>query len=308
MKVGLLRRFDTPVRCLIMSSAALSVLISAMIMLSVLWESYKFFQIVSPADFIFGLKWSPQLAIRADQAGSSGAFGAAPLFAGTFLITMVALLVAVPLGLFAAIYMSEYAGSRLRAIAKPSLELLAGIPTVVYGYLAIVLFTPFARDFASSIGLEMATESALIAGLVMGVMIIPLVSSLSDDVINAVPQSLRDASLAMGATSAETVKKVVLPAAMPGIVAAVLLAMSRAIGETMIVVMAAGYAANMTLNPLESVTTVTVQIVKLLVGDQEYDNPKTLAAFALGLCLFFATLIINYLAVKMVKKYREKYE
>ncbi len=278
------------------------------IVLSVLFESIRFFQLISPIDFLFGLEWSPQTAIRADQVGSSGAFGAVPLFTGTLLISAIAMLVAVPVGLMSAIYLSEYATPRFRATAKPILEVLAGIPTVVYGFFAALTMAPLVREIGQSLGLEVASESALAAGLVMGIMIIPFVSSLSDDVINAVPQSMRDGSYALGATHSETIVKVLLPAALPGIVGSILLAVSRAIGETMIVVMAAGLSANLTANPLESVTTVTVQIVTLLTGDQEFDSAKTLAAFALGLVLFTITLTLNVIALHVVRKYREQYE
>lgn len=252
------------------------------------------------------------MAIRADQTGSSGSFGAVPLFLGTLLIAALALLVAVPTGLMSAIYLSEYASRRTRSIVKPALEVLAGVPTVVYGFFAALTVAPLVRDLGLGLGLDqwitISSESALAAGLVMGVMIIPFVSSLSDDVINAVPQSLRDGALGLGSTRSEVIKQVVLPAALPGIVGSILLAASRAIGETMIVVMAAGMAANMTANPFDAVTTVTVQIVTLLVGDQEFDSPKTLAAFALGLVLFAVTLCLNYLALHIVRKYREQYE
>jgi phosphate transport system permease protein len=224
------------------------------------------------------------------------------------LIALIAMLVAVPIGLMSAIYLSEYAGERFRTIAKPLLEILAGIPTVVYGFFAALTVAPFIRDTGGIIGLSVSSESALAAGLVMGVMIIPFVSSLSDDVIHAVPQTLRDGSLALGATNYETIRNVVIPAALPGIVSGVMLAVSRAIGETMIVVMAAGLSANLTANPLKAVTTVTVQIVTLLVGDQEFDSPKTLAAFALGLFLFVFTLALNIIALYFVRKYREQYE
>ena len=236
------------------------------------------------------------------------AFGALPLFAGTFLIAFVAMCIAIPVGLLSAIYMAEYASSNIRNIAKPLIEILAGIPTVVYGFFAVVVVAPFIRDTGNYFGLEIASESALAAGLVMGVMIIPFVSSISDDVINAVPQNLKNGSLGLGATKSETIKKVIIPAALPGIIGGLLLAVSRAIGETMIVVMAAGMSANLTANPFEAVTTVTVQIVVLLVGDQEFDSPKTLAAFALGLVLFIMTLILNYIALHIVRKYREQYE
>jgi phosphate transport system permease protein len=273
-----------------------------------LFEALRFFEAIPFFDFIFGLSWSPQTAIRADQVGSSGSFGAIPLFLGTILISLIAMLIAVPVGLLSAIYLSEYATSKFRSIAKPSLEVLAGIPTVVYGFFAALTVAPFIRDVGTSIGLTVASESALAAGIVMGVMIIPFVSSLSDDVINAVPQAMRDGSLGLGATHSETIKQVIIPAALPGIVGGVLLAASRAIGETMIVVMAAGLSANLTINPLEAVTTVTVQIVTLLTGDQEFDSPKTLAAFALGLMLFVTTLVLNVFALHIVRKYREQYE
>ena len=252
--------------------------------------------------------WSPQTAIREDQVGSSGAFGTVPLFTGTLLISGIAMLVAVPVGLMSAIYLSEYAGSRVRAFAKPMLEVLAGIPTVVYGYFAALTVGPLLRQVGEALGFAVASESALGAGLVMGIMIIPFVSSLSDDVINAVPQALRDGSFGLGATQSETIRQVVLPAALPGIVGGVLLAVSRAIGETMIVVMAAGLSANLTANPFEAVTTVTVQIVTLLIGDQEFDSAKTLAAFALGLLLFLTTLMLNIVALRVVRRYREQYE
>lgn len=278
------------------------------IVLSVLFEAIRFFKVVPVTEFIFGLDWSPQMAIREDQVGSSGAFGAIPVFAGTLMISGIAMLVAVPLGLMSAIYLAEYANKKFRAVAKPLLEILAGIPTVVYGFFAALTVAPFIRDIGVSTGLDVSSESALAAGLVMGIMIIPFVSSLSDDVINAVPQAMRDGAYALGATPSETIKQVVVPAALPGIVGGVLLAISRAIGETMIVVMAAGLAANLTANPLQAVTTVTVQIVTLLVGDQEFDSPKTLAAFALGLLLFVVTLILNIAALYVVRKYREQYE
>jgi phosphate transport system permease protein len=278
------------------------------IVLSVLYEAIRFFKVIPVTEFLFGLKWSPQMAIRADQVGSSGAFGAVPVFVGTLLISAIAMVVAVPIGLMSAIYLSEYANSKFRATAKPLMEILAGIPTVVYGFFAALTVAPMIRDAGTFLGLDVASESALAAGLVMGVMIIPFVSSISDDVINAVPQALRDGAYGLGATQSETIKQVVLPAALPGIVGGILLAVSRAIGETMIVVMAAGLSANLTLNPLSTVTTVTVQIVTLLVGDQEFDSPKTLAAFALGLLLFIVTLILNVIALRVVRKYREQYE
>ena len=278
------------------------------IVLSLLFESIRFFQMVPVTEFLLGLKWSPQMAIRADQVGSSGAFGAVPVFVGTALISAIAMFVAVPIGLMSAIYLSEYANKKFRAVAKPLIEILAGIPTVVYGFFAALTVAPFIRNTGSNLGLGISSESALAAGLVMGIMIIPFVSSLSDDFINAVPQALRDGAYSLGATQSETIKQVILPAALPGIVGGVLLAVSRAIGETMIVVMAAGLAANLTLNPLKSVTTVTVQIVTLLTGDQEFESAKTLAAFALGLMLFVVTLLLNIIALHVVRKYREQYE
>jgi phosphate transport system permease protein len=278
------------------------------IVLSVLFEAVRFFQAVPVTRFLFGLQWSPQMAIRSDQVGSSGAFGAVPVFAGTLMISAIAMTVAIPIGLLAAIYLSEYATARVRSTVKPCMEILAGIPTVVYGFFAALTVAPAIRRAGGALGLDVSSESALAAGLVMGIMIIPFVSSLSDDVIHAVPRSLRDGACALGSTPSETIRKVVLPAALPGIVGSILLAVSRAIGETMIVVMAAGLAANLTANPLKAVTTVTVQMVTLLVGDQEFDSPKTLAAFALGLVLFVATLCLNVIALSVVRKYREQYE
>ena len=301
-------RFESTVRIILMSCASLAVLTTVGIVFSVLFEAMRFFDTVSIFDFIFGTHWSPQIAIREGQVGSSGAFGAVPLFVGTMLISAVAMIVAVPIGLMSAIYLSEYASPKFRAFAKPLLEVLAGVPTVVYGFFAAITVAPMLRDFGEALGLSVSSESALAAGLVMGVMIIPFVSSLSDDVINAVPQSLRDGSFGLGATQSETIRRVIIPAALPGIVGAILLAVSRAIGETMIVVMAAGLSANLTINPLETVTTVTVQIVTLLVGDQEFDSPKTLAAFALGLMLFVTTLCLNVVALYVVRRYREQYD
>ena len=295
-------------RALLAACASVAVLVTFGIVLSLCFEAFQFFLRVAPADFLFGTHWSPQTAIRSDQVGSSGTFGAVPVFAGTLLITVIALLVAAPVGLYAAIYLSEYASARVRAFTKPALEVLAGIPTVVYGFFAALTLAPALRAFGERLGANVASESALAAGLVMGVMIIPFVSSLSDDVINAVPQALREGSLGLGATQSETIRRVVLPAALPGIVGALLLAVSRAIGETMIVVMAAGLAANLTANPLAAVTTVTVQIVTLLTGDQEFDSAKTLAAFALGLVLFLVTLVLNVIALNVVRHYRERYD
>ncbi|MBL4822309.1 MAG: phosphate ABC transporter permease subunit PstC [Colwellia sp.] len=302
------QKSESIIRALLVASSAVAILTTLGIIISVLFESIHFFKSVSPVEFMFGTQWSPQTAMRVDQVGGSGSFGAIPLFAGTMLITFIAMLLAVPVGLMIAIYLSQYASVKLRAFAKPMLEILAGIPTVVYGFFAALTVAPVIRNVGESLGLSVASESALAAGLVMGTMIIPFVSSLSEDAISAVPNSLKEASFGMGATKSETVLKVLLPAALPGIVGAILLAVSRAIGETMIVVMAAGMAANLTANPLDSVTTVTVQIVTLLTGDQEFDSPKTLAAFALGLMLFITTLGLNVLALKVVRKYREQYD
>jgi phosphate transport system permease protein len=292
----------------LMICSTIAILVTIGIVLSLVFETARFFQRVAPQEFLFGLHWSPQTALRADQVGSSGSFGAVPVFAGTLLITVIAMSVAVPIGLMSAIYMTFYSSSGLRSVLKPLLEILAGVPTVVYGFFAALVVAPFVRDTGASLGLSVASESALAAGLVMGIMIVPFISSLSDDAITAVPRELRDGSYALGATRSETVRSVILPAALPGIVAAFLLAVSRAIGETMIVVMAAGLAARLTLNPLEAVTTVTVQIVTLLTGDQEFDSAKTLSAFALGLVLFVVTLALNVLALRTVQRYREQYD
>ena len=296
------------VKYILIACSTIAIFTTIGIVLSVLYEAILFFKAVPITEFLFGLKWSPQTAIRSDQVGSSGAFGAVPVFLGTALISAIAMVVAVPIGLMSAIYLSEYANTKFRAAAKPLIEILAGIPTVVYGFFAALTVAPFIRNTGEVLGLSVSSESALAAGLVMGIMIIPFVSSLSDDFINAVPQALRDGAYSLGATQSETIKQVVLPAALPGIVGGVLLAVSRAIGETMIVVMAAGLAANLTVNPLKAVTTVTVQIVTLLVGDQEFDSAKTLAAFALGLLLFIVTLLLNVIALHVVRKYREQYE
>jgi phosphate transport system permease protein len=316
-------RVEGWVSVLLLLCSTVAVLTTVGIVASLVWESLRFFSAVSPIDFLTGLHWSPQIAMRSDQVGSSGSFGAVPLFMGTFLVMLIAMIVAAPVGLFSAIYLSEYAGKKTRAWVKPLLEILAGVPTVVYGFFAALTVGPAFRFAFNALGATMIggplesvglylgqvqNQMALVAGVVMGIMLIPFVSSLSDDIINAVPQSLRDGSYALGATKSETVKKVVLPAALPGVVAALLLAVSRAIGETMIVTMAAGLQAKATLNPLESVTTVTVQIVTLLTGDQEFDSPKTLAAFGLGLTLFVVTLILNIIALRIVRHYREQYD
>ena len=299
---------ETAIKAFLIACSMIAIVTTVGIVLSLIFESIRFFGKVPVTEFLFGTEWSPQTALRKDQVGASGAFGAIPLFAGTLLITGIAMLIAVPIGLFSAIYLADYASRRMRGFVKPILEILAGIPTVVYGFFAALTVAPLLRGTGSDLGLDIASESALAAGFVMGIMIIPFISSLSDDVINAVPRSLRDGSYALGATQSETIKRVILPAALPGIFAAFLLAVSRAIGETMIVVMAAGLAANLTANPFEAVTTVTVQIVTLLIGDQEFDSAKTLAAFALGLVLFCATLTMNVIALMVVRKYREQYD
>jgi len=306
--------FERVVVVVLALCATVAILTTIGIVFSVLYETYRFF--FDPAlrgrptiaEFLFGTEWNPQEAMRADQGDIKTAFGFIPLLTGTLLITFIAICVAGPLGLLSAVYLSEYASRPVRTWAKPVLEILAGIPTVVLGFFAALTVAPLIRGWGEYFGLDVASESALAAGLVMGMMIIPFISSLSDDVINAVPQSLRDGAYALGATKSETIKQVVLPAALPGIVSAFMLAISRAIGETMIVVMAAGLASNLTLNPLDAVTTITVQIKTILVGDQEFDSAKTLAAFALGFVLFFVTLMLNLIALHIVNRYREQYD
>ena len=303
-------------KILLFTSSLVAILTTLGIITSLLFESLKFFSTINIFDFLFGTSWSPQRAFVRDASAITpeellelqDAFGSVPLFAGTGFIALIAMCVAVPIGLFSGIYLAEYASSKVRKYSKPVIEILAGIPTVVYGFFAALTVGPFFRTLGESLGLTVSSESALAAGLIMGIMIIPYISSLSDDVINSVPQSLREGSYAIGATKSETIKKVVIPAALPGIIGSILLAVSRAIGETMIVVMAAGLAANLTINPLDSTTTITTQIVMILVGDQEFDSPKTQAAFALGLTLFIATLFLHYIALRVVKKYREKYD
>lgn len=298
-KTRLRRPIDTCIRSILWLSAALTVLITFSVAFILILETVRFFQIESALDFLLGLRWSP--------SADKGYFGFIPLMVGTIWVTSIAMIVAIPSGLYSAFYMSHYLHSRHRAIIKPLMELLAGIPSVVYGFIALVVVSPFIQEFGSLLGLSIASESALTVGLVIGVMIIPYVASLSDDVLSAIPQAQRDGSLALGATLSESIKYVLFPAALPGVMAAILLAMSRAIGETMVVVMAAGYSAHLTINPLESVTTVTVQIVSQLTGDQEFNSPKTLVAFALGLVLFCITFGINFIALRVIKRYREKY-
>lgn len=294
--------------------AAIAILTTAGILLTLAFETMRFFERVDVMDFLLGTAWSPQTAIREDQVAAEGAFGVLPLVSGTLLITGIALLVAVPVGIMSAVYLGTYAGPRLRDGLKLLLELLAGVPTVVYGFFALLVVGPMVSDAASfvaslfGVSMNIPTQNALSAGLVMGVMIIPFVSSLSDDVMSAIPPVLREGAYALGATKSETVTKVILPAAAPGLVGAFLLAISRAIGETMIVVMAASRSANLTFDPLERVTTFTVQIVALLTGDQEFDSAKTLAAFAIGFLLFLVTLVLNIIALLTVKQFRMRYE
>jgi phosphate transport system permease protein len=302
-------RVETIVRVMLIAASSVAVLTTFGIFMSVLFETIHFFKFVSPGEFLFGTVWDPRFAAAGETAGGSGGqFGLLPLLWGTAFISFVALAVAVPIGLMSAIYMSEYASPALRNSAKPMLEILAGIPTIVYGFFALTVLGPFLRGLGAHFGIDIAASSVLSAGIVMGVMIIPYVSSLSDDIITAVPRALRDGAYALGATKSETIRGVVMPAALPGVVGAVLLAASRAIGETMIVVLAAGIAANLTLNPFEAVTTMTVKIVSQLTGDLEFTSPQTLVAFALGLTLFLITLLLNVYALYIVRKYREQYE
>ena len=303
---------ETNFRNVLFVCAFVAVITTVAIVFSIIVESLRFFDAVPITDFLFGLQWSPQSAEFGEGLSHESHFGMVPLIVGTVYIAAIAMLVALPVGLMTAIYLSEYASQKVRTVVKPMLEVLAGIPTVVYGFFAALTVGPRVREVAIALGLDrwltVTAESALAVGLVMGIMIIPFISSLSDDVLRAVPRNLRDGALALGSTRSEVVKRVVIPAALPGVVGGFLLAVSRALGETMIVVMAAGMAANLTMNPLDSMTTITVQIVSLLVGDQEFDSPKTLVAFALGLLLFAVTLCLNYFALRIVKRYREKYE
>jgi phosphate transport system permease protein len=308
-----IHRVERTVKWFLICASSISIMITIGIVMSIIFEAIEFFKLVSLWDFLTGTRWSPDTAFlmsvgRDGEATSSPDFGSLPLFAGTFYITFIALCVAVPMGLFSAIYMSEYANTKIRKIAKPALEILAGIPTVVYGFFAVITVSPLVVSAAEHFGLNASYTNALSPGLVMGVMIIPLVSSLSDDVITAVPQAMREGSYALGATTSETIRKVVLPAALPGVVSAILLAVSRAVGETMIVVMAAGLMPNITWNPLESMTTVTVSIVDSLTGDQAFDSPQTLSAFGLGLVLLVVTLVLNVVSLVVIRKFREQYE
>jgi phosphate transport system permease protein len=306
-------RVETLAEWLLIAASFVSILTTVGIVLSIVFEAVHFFRLVGFWDFLTGTSWNPDTAFlegagRSGEGSAKPEFGSVPVFAGTFLITFIALAVAVPIGLFSAIYLSEYASYSFRQVVKPVLEILAGIPTVVYGFFAAITVSPLIVGIAGFFGVEASSTNALSPGIVMGIMIIPLVSSLSDDVINAVPQTLREGSLALGMTMSETAKKVILPAALPGIVAAVLLAMSRAIGETMIVVMAAGLDANLTINPLASVTTVTVRIVDALTGDQEFNSPATLSAYGLGFVLLVVTLVLNVVSSVVVRRFRERYE
>ena len=300
------------VEYLLLFASFAAVMTTVGIIFSLLMQTLKFFQVVNLFDFLTGTHWYPAKTFVRDGMPDPellrDAFGAVPLFAGTFFIALIAMCVAIPIGLLSGIYISEYGSRKFRVYAKPTIEILAGIPTVVYGFFAALTVGPFLKSVGDSIGLEVSAESALAAGGVMGVMIIPFISSLSDDVMSAVPQNLRDGSFALGATKSETIKKVVLPAALPGIVGSILLAVSRAVGETMIVVMASGLMANITLNPLDSTSTITAQIVTILIGDQQFGDPKTQAAFALGMSLFVLTLLLNLIALGVVKRFREKYE
>ncbi len=301
-------RVERTVMMTLLIASLVAVLTTIGIVASLLFETIRFFGMVSPVDFLFGTHWSPDP--MSGGAANGADFGAIPLFWGTIYIgAIIAMAVAIPLGLMSAVFLTQYASNRVRQIIKPLLEILAGVPTVVYGYFAALTVAPWVRDMAQAIGIANAsTESAMAAGLVMGIMIIPFGSSMADDAIAAVPQAMRDGSLAMGATTAETIRKVLVPAALPGIVAGIMLAISRAIGETMIVVMAAGATARLSANPFESMTTVTFQIVAMLTGEGSFDHPATLSAFALGMVLFLVTLTLNFIALRVVRRYREAYE
>jgi len=289
----------------LVAAACISILTTIGIVLAIIFEAMQFFDIVSLWEFITGTHWAPD---DATDGNTSGMFGSIPIFAGTFMITIIAMLVAVPVGILSAVFMSEYASERVRNTAKPTLEILAGIPTVVYGFFAAITVSPLVVQFAEAVGLHADFTNALTPGIVMGIMIIPFISSLSDDVIRAVPRDLRDASLALGTTASETIIQIVLPAALPGIIAACLLGISRALGETMIVVMAAGLRPNLTWNPLEGMTTVTVRIVDALTGDQAFDSPETLSAFGLGLVLLVITLLLNIISIYVTRRFRSQYE
>ncbi len=300
------------IRWVLVTAAMISILTTFGILVSIVFEALRFFKMHSFWDFITGTVWNPGASFlaaagRAEEGATGAQFGSVPLFAGTFMITAIAMLVAIPVGLLSAIYMAEFAPSRVRTLAKPTLEVLAGIPTVVYGFFAAITVAPLIVDIAGFFGVDAAYNNAVAPGVVMGIMIIPFISSLSDDVINSVPDSMRQGSLALGMTKGETIRDVVIPAALPGIISASLLAVSRALGETMIVVMAAGMRPNLTANPFEDMTTVTVRIVAALTGDLEFESAETLSAFALGLVLFAVTLSLNLVSVLMIRRFREKY-
>ncbi|PWG65121.1 phosphate ABC transporter permease subunit PstC [Sediminicurvatus halobius] len=305
---------DNLIRWLLLGAALISIITTIAIVLSVIFEAMRFFREVSVWEFVTGTVWSPgdsflEAAGRGDEVTEgSSSFGSVPLFAGTFMVTAIAMAVALPIGLLSAIFMSEYASPRIRGTAKPLLEILAGIPTVVYGFFAAITVTPVVVDIASFFGLDASYSNILSPGIVMGIMIIPFISSLSDDVINSIPQSLREGAYALGTTRSETIRQVVLPAALPGVISAFLLGVSRALGETMIVVMAAGVRPNLTWNPLEDMTTVTVNIVYSLTGDQAFDSPQTLSAFALGLVLFLVTLALNLVSTILVRRFKQRYD
>jgi phosphate transport system permease protein len=286
--------------------AGIGILITIAIAVSILFEAIKFFKVVNIQDFLFGLTWNPQAAMHTEQGVSSPSFGMIPVFLGTILITLIAIFIAVPIGIMSAIYLTFYTKEKFRDYAKPVLEMLAGIPTVVYGYFAVVAIAPFFKIIFTSLGLEITSENALSAGFVMGIMIIPFVLSLTDDALNSVAKDLKDASLALGSTKSEMIKNIAIHSAMPGIIGAVILAVSRAIGETMIVAMAAGLVAKLSFNPLDSVTTATAQIVTLLIGDQEFNSPKTLSAFALALVLFTFTFFLNIIALFVMRRFKSK--
>ncbi len=306
---GARTKVERTVMTILLLASLVAILTTLGIFASLVFETVRFFGIVSPIDFLLGTKWGPDTMSSPDAVDPTR-YGAVPLFWGTIFIgAIIAMIVAIPLGLMSAIYLTQYADPRVRTWIKPLLELLAGVPTVVYGYFAALTLAPMIRNAAVALGVANAsTESALAAGIVMGVMIIPFVSSMADDSMAAVPAAMRDGSLAMGATKSETIRRVLFPAALPGIVAGIMLAVSRAIGETMIVVMAASQAANLTANPLEPISTVTVQIVNLLTGEQSTDHPATLSAYALGFVLFMVTLALNFIALRVVKRFREAYE
>ncbi|WP_419782623.1 phosphate ABC transporter permease subunit PstC [Malaciobacter marinus] len=288
------------IKALLITASIISILTTFGILFSILFEAIEFFKLRSFWYFITGTEWSPGIA--------NSKFGAVPIFTGTFVITIIAMAVAIPVGLGSAVYLSEYASGKVRNTLKPLLEILAGIPTVVYGFFAAITIAPFVVKAAASLGFEASFNSALASGIVMGIMIIPVIASLSDDVIRAVPDSQRKASLGLGLTQGETIKNIVLPSAMPGIISASLLGLSKALGETMIVVMAAGLRPNLSINPLEDMTTVTVRIVDALVGDQAFNSPATLSAFALGLVLFIVTLVLNIISLMLIRKFKEKYK